>query len=85
MDNFKTQKYFHLKTYRTDNTKEILREFKTGRTSIKFSGKIRLTIILKFTKKQSFTLSLEDTFLEKLQEDSNWTPSSVLRVKVATA
>ena len=42
---------------------------------MKFSGKIYFQIILKFTKKQGFTLSLEDTFFEKLP----WT--SRLRVK----
>ena len=34
---------------------------------MKFSGKICLKIILKVTKNQSFTLSLEDTLFEKLQ------------------
>ena len=33
---------------------------------MKFSGKICLKIILKVTKNQGFTLSLEDTFIEKL-------------------
>ena len=32
---------------------------------MKFSGKVWLMIILKATKKQAFTLSLENTFLEK--------------------
>ena len=32
-----------------------------------FSGKMRLMIILKVTKKQVFGLSLENTFLEKSQ------------------
>ena len=40
-----------------------------------------LIIILKFTKIQGFTLSLEHTFLEKLQGGSNW-PPSLLRVNV---
>ena len=35
--------------------------------SMKYSGKVWIKIILKVTKKQSFTLSLEDTFLEKPQ------------------
>ena len=35
---------------------------------MKFSGKMYLNIIFKVTKKQGFTLSLEDTFLEKPQE-----------------
>ena len=34
---------------------------------MKFSGKMCLMIILKVTKKQGFTLSLEDTFFEKPQ------------------
>ena len=33
--------------------------------SMKFLGKMWLTIILKVTEKQGFNLSLEDTFLEK--------------------
>ena len=32
---------------------------------MKFSGKMRLTIILKVTKNQGFTLTLEDKFFEK--------------------
>ena len=40
--------------------------------SIKFSGKMWLMIILKVGKNHGFTLSLEDTFLEKPQEGSNW-------------
>ena len=34
---------------------------------MKYSGKIGLMIILKVTKNQGFTLSLEDAFLEKLK------------------
>ena len=34
---------------------------------MKFSGKMCFKMILKVTKKQSFTLSLEDTFFEKPQ------------------
>ena len=34
---------------------------------MKFSGKMRLLIILKDTKKQGFALSLQDTSLEKPQ------------------
>ena len=34
--------------------------------SIKFSGKMRFMIILKVTKNQGFTVSLEDTFFEKV-------------------
>ena len=33
--------------------------------SMKFSGKIKFMIILKFTRNQGFNLSLENTFLEK--------------------
>ena len=39
----------------------------TSEISIKFSGKMWLMIILKFTKEQGFTLSLENTVLEKPQ------------------
>ena len=35
---------------------------------MKFSGKMYLMMILKVTKNQGFTLSLEDTFFEKPQE-----------------
>ena len=45
------------------------------RNSMKFSGKMWLMIILKITKNQGFTLSLEDTILEKPQGRSNWPPS----------
>ena len=48
---------------------------------MKFSGKMWLTIILRVTKKQGFTLSLEDAFFEKLQGVLNWLPSR-FRVKV---
>ena len=34
---------------------------------MKYSGKMRLVIILKVTEKQNFTPSLEETFLEKPQ------------------
>ena len=34
---------------------------------MKFSGKMYFKLILKVTKKQGFTLSLEDTFFEKSQ------------------
>ena len=37
----------------------------TWGNSMKFSGKICLMVILKVTKNQGFTLSLEDTLLEK--------------------
>ena len=46
---------------------------------MKFSGKICLKIILKFTKNQGFSLSLEDTFFGKPQgEGVNLTSSAVL-------
>ena len=49
--------------------REILHNFwTTWGISMKFSGKMRLMIILKVTKSQGFTLSLEDTFFEKPQE-----------------
>ena len=38
---------------------------------MKFSGKILLIIIVKVTKNQAFALSLEDTFVEKPQGESN--------------
>ena len=48
--------------------REILDIFlKTWGISMKFSGKAWLMIILKVTKKQGFTLSLEDVFFEKPQ------------------
>ena len=40
---------------------------------------------IKSHKKQGFTLSLENTFLEKLREEgSNWAPSSPFRVDLTT-
>ena len=49
---------------------------------MKFSGKMCLMIILKVTKKQGFTLSLEDTFFEKQQEKGDQIePPSRFRVK----
>ena len=39
----------------------------TWRISMNFSGKMWLTTVLKFTKKQGFTLSLEDPLFEKPQ------------------
>ena len=41
--------------------------WKTWEILTKFSGKMWLMAILKVTKNQGFTFSLEDTFLEKLQ------------------
>ena len=40
----------------------------TWRNSMKFSGKMCFKIILKVTKNQGFTLSVEDTFFEKPQD-----------------
>ena len=48
--------------------RKILHNFwTTWGISMKFSGKMRLMTILKVTKAQGFTLSLEDTFFEKTQ------------------
>ena len=48
--------------------KEIFHNFwTTSGISMKFSGKMWLMIILKVTKNQGLTLSLENTFLEKPQ------------------
>ena len=45
---------------------EILHMFwTTWGMSMRFSGKMRLMIILKVTKKHGFSLSLENTFWEK--------------------
>ena len=51
---------------------------------MKFSGKMCLMIILKVTKNQGFTLSLEDTFFEKPQGvggQIDRLPPSLFRVK----
>ena len=40
----------------------------TREISMKFSGKMWLMIMLKVTKNQGFTLSLEDTFLEPTKQ-----------------
>ena len=42
--------------------------------STKFTGKMSLKIILKVKRNQNSTLSLKNTFVEKLQEESNWPP-----------
>ena len=48
--------------------REILHNFwTTWGILMKISGKMCLMIILKVTKNQGFTLSLEDTFFEKPQ------------------
>ena len=52
--------------------------WRTWRILIKFARKISLMIILKFTKNQGLTLSLENTILEKPKFGSNWTPSPSL-------
>ena len=49
---------------------------------MKFSGKMCFKIISKVTKKQGFTLSLEDTFFEKPQGGVRLTPQP-FRVKSA--
>ena len=52
---------------------------------MKFSGKMCLKIILKVTKSQGFTLSLEDTFFEKPQRvggGSNWLSPPPSRFRV---
>ena len=53
----------------TDNIdREFLYIFwTTWGNSMKFSGKMCFEIILKVTKNQGFTLSLEDTYFEKPQ------------------
>ena len=57
--------------------REILHNFwTTWGISMKISGKMWLLIILKVTKKQGFTLFLEDTSFEKPQKGgSNWPPA----------
>ena len=50
--------------------REILHIFwTTCGNSMKFSGKMCFKIILKVTKNQGSTLSIEDTFFEKPQRD----------------
>ena len=49
---------------------------------MKFSGKMCLKTILKVTKKQDFTLLLEDTIFEKLQRGVKLTPPSRFRIKL---
>ena len=59
--------------------RELLHIFwTTWGNSMKFLGKMCFEIILKITKKQDFTLFLEDTFFEKPQERSIWTPQGIL-------
>ena len=53
---------------------------------MKFSKKICLMIILKVTKNQGFTLSLEDTFFEKPQGGGGqFDPPAVSGLKIKTA
>ena len=57
----------------------------TCENSMRFLGKMWLMIILKVAKKQRFTLSLENTFLEKPhkgERGSNWPFLSLLRVNM---
>ena len=65
--------------------REILHIFwTTCGISMTFLGKMWLTIILKVTKNQGFTLSLEDTFFEKPQAGGQTDPpppSAVLGLK----
>ena len=63
--------------------REILHIFwTTWGNSIKFSGKMCFRIILKVTKKQGFTLSLEDTIFEKPQGGGQIDPPSPSRFRV---
>ena len=57
--------------------KEFLHIFWTiWRNSKKYLGKMSFKIILKATRSQGFTLSLEDTFFEKPLRRSIWPPST---------
>ena len=66
--------------------REILHIFwMTWGISMKFSAKMWLMKILKVTKNQGFTLSLEDTFFEKPRGGGGLTPSPAvlgLNIKV---
>ena len=58
--------------------RELLHVFwTTWGNSMKFSEKMCFTIILKVTKNQGFTLSLEGTFFEKPQGGVKLTPPAV--------
>ena len=48
---------------------------------MKFSGKMYFKIILKATKNQRFTLSLEDTFFEKPQGGGQIDPPAVFGLR----
>ena len=68
--------------------REILHIFwTTWGTSMKFSEKMWLMVILKVRKNQPFSLSLEDTFFEKPEGEKgggglNWPPAAVLGLMV---
>ena len=49
---------------------------------MKFPRKMRLMLILKFTKKQGFTISLENTFFEKNPEANQIDPLPFLGLKL---
>ena len=53
----------------------------TWGNSMKFSGKLCFKIILKVTKNQGSTLSIEDTFFKKPQR-SHFDPPGQIRVKI---
>ena len=62
--------------------REILHNFwTTCGISMKFSGKMCLMIILKVTKNQGFTLSLEDKFFEKPQGGGQIDPPGILGLR----
>ena len=52
----------------------------TGGLSMKFSGKVWLMTILKVTKKQGFTLSPKNAFLEKPRGEVKLTPEAFLGI-----
>ena len=52
---------------------------------MKVSGKMYFKMILKVTKNQGYTLSLEDTFFEKPQGGGQIDPSSRFRVQASNA
>ena len=79
----KKKKKKRWKSMKIPNTyREILHIFQTTlRNSMKFSEKMWLMIILKFTKNQGFPLSLEDKFFEKPQGVGQIDPVSRVRVE----
>ena len=63
--------------------REILDNFwTTWWISMKISGKMCLMLILKVTKNQGSTLTLEDTIFVKPQGGSNWPPPPPSRFRV---